>query len=59
MRASTRYIVNGKYHEVKGSFRNLLGNSVSSRRLALSGQVERIGGIMQWRFGRIGRAFGL
>jgi uncharacterized protein YjbJ (UPF0337 family) len=58
MRASTKNILYGKFHEVKGNFRATVGNTVSSRKLALYGNVERLGGIMQWRFGRVERVLG-
>jgi hypothetical protein len=58
MRASTKNILYGKYHEVRGSFRSTIGNTVNSRRMAYFGHAERLGGIVQWRFGRVERVFG-
>jgi uncharacterized protein YjbJ (UPF0337 family) len=59
MKASTRNLIKGTFHKVKGSVRATLGNSLNSRRAALSGNVERVGGIVQSNFGRIEKICGL
>lgn len=58
MRASTKNLVNGKFHEVKGSVKTAFGSAMNSRRLAISGQIERVGGIVQSNFGRVEKVLG-
>jgi hypothetical protein len=58
MRASTKNVLVGTYHKMRGSVRTTVGNTLSSRRRAFSGRVERAGGIMQVKFGRVERLFG-
>jgi hypothetical protein len=58
MRASTRNLIMGMFHTVRGTARVALGNGLSRRRMMFSGHVERVGGKMQSTFGRIERVCG-
>ncbi|HEY6837902.1 MAG TPA: hypothetical protein VI389_04085 [Geobacteraceae bacterium] len=58
MRASTKNRMMGTFHKLRGSVRITLGNSFNKRGLAFSGRVERVGGIMQVKFGRMERRLG-
>ena len=58
MRASTKNLMMGTFHKMKGSVRTTLGSGFNSRRVAFSGWVERAGGVMQVKFGRTQRFFG-
>ena len=59
MRASTRNLILGAFHKMRGAVRTTLGNGLNSRRTAFSGRVERVGGIVQSKFGRMERFCGL
>jgi uncharacterized protein YjbJ (UPF0337 family) len=58
MRASTRNLIMGTFHKMRGTVRATLGNGFNSRRVAFSGRVERVGGIVQSKFGRMERICG-
>jgi uncharacterized protein YjbJ (UPF0337 family) len=58
MRASTKNLWTGRYHEAKGTVKAAMGSAVNSRRLAINGQFERVGGIVQSNFGRFEKVFG-
>ena len=58
MRASTRNLIWGTFHKMRGTIRATLGNGLRSRRVAFSGHVERVGGIVQSNFGRMERFCG-
>jgi hypothetical protein len=49
MRASTRNLIKGTFHKMRGSVRTTM---------ALSGRIERVGGIVRVKFGRTQRLFG-
>jgi uncharacterized protein YjbJ (UPF0337 family) len=58
MKASTRNRVEGKYREVKGTFKETFGGAVNNRRVALAGCAEKIAGKVQRKFGRAEKAIG-
>jgi hypothetical protein len=49
MRASTRNLIKGTFHKMRGSVRTMV---------AFSGRVEQVGGKMRVRFGKTQRLFG-
>jgi uncharacterized protein YjbJ (UPF0337 family) len=58
MRASTKNLWGGKYHEVKGSVKTAMGNTVNSRRMVINGHIERVGGIFRANVGKFEKVFG-
>lgn len=49
MRASTRNLIMGTFHKMRGGLRTTMG---------LSGRIERVGGMMRVTFGRTQRRLG-
>jgi hypothetical protein len=58
MRASTKNLMWGRFHIMKGSLRVTLGNTFNRRWTSFSGRVERTGGFVQSNFGRMERVCG-
>lgn len=58
MRSSTRNLMIGMFHEMKGTVKAAVGNTMNNRWMAFSGHVERIGGKARTNFGRVERACG-
>jgi uncharacterized protein YjbJ (UPF0337 family) len=56
MKLSTKYRVKGKFHEAKGTVKEIVGKISSNRTLGVKGKFERFTGKIQ---GRIGKAQGL
>jgi len=52
MRTSRRMMTRGMYHEVRGTFRSLLGRMLRNRMLGMKGICERITGRTQRGAGR-------
>ena len=53
MRESTKDRIKGKFHVVRGTVRERVGQITSNRRLRLGGQVERTAGRMRQTVGQI------
>jgi hypothetical protein len=53
MRTSRRIMTRGMYHEVRGTFRNLLGRMLRNRMLGMKGICERMTGTTQRKVGRV------
>ncbi|KAF0221918.1 MAG: CsbD family [Geobacteraceae bacterium] len=58
MRGSTKNLVAGKYHAVKGEVKEAFGKAVNSPKVALEGRAEKIAGKVQEKFGKIKKAVG-
>lgn len=58
MRGSTKNLVAGTYHKVKGEVKETLGKAVKSSRVALEGRVEKIAGTVEVKVGKIKKAVG-
>ena len=59
MKLSTRYRLNGIFHQVKGTVRGFVGKISSNRTLNAKGRVERIVGKLQGRVGKVSGVIGL
>lgn len=59
MRTSTRYRMNGIFHVVRGTVRGIVGRIMAKRTLAAKGRIERMGGKLQGRIGRVHASVGL
>ena len=58
MRDSTKDRVEGKFHEVKGSVKEVIGKAVHSPRVALEGHNEKTVGRIQEDLGKARKAIG-
>ena len=58
MRASTKNLLLGRFHRMRGSVRATVGNSLNMRRLWFTGHMERLGGTARMNFGRMERGLG-
>ena len=58
MKASTKDRVEGKFHEVKGSVKESVGNAVNNPRVETEGRNEKIGGKVQETLGKIKKTLG-
>lgn len=56
MKVSTRYRLNGFFHQLRGTFRRFIGRISSNRSLGTKGRLEQLAGRLQ---GRVGRASGV
>jgi len=52
MKPSTRDKAKGKFHEVKGRVKQIVGRATKNRRLEAGGLVEKTGGKVQKRIGQ-------
>ena len=59
MKLSTRYRLNGFFHQLRGTVRGLIGRISSNRTLGTKGRLERIAGKLQGRVGKFQGAIGL
>jgi uncharacterized protein YjbJ (UPF0337 family) len=59
MKLSTRYRLNGFFHEVRGTVRGFVGRISSNRTLGAKGNLERIAGKLQGGLGRVQGVIGL
>jgi uncharacterized protein YjbJ (UPF0337 family) len=50
---STRDRMQGKFHEVKGTVKQKVGQITSNRRLKVEGQMEKTAGKVQQKVGQI------
>jgi uncharacterized protein YjbJ (UPF0337 family) len=58
MKSSTRNLVEGKFHEVKGEVKEAFGKAVSSPKVAIEGRAEKIAGKVEETFGKIKKTVG-
>lgn len=58
MRGSTKNLVLGKYHEVKGGVKETFGKAVNSPKVALEGRAEKIAGKVEQKVGNIKKTVG-
>jgi hypothetical protein len=58
MRASTKNLILGRFHRMRGSVRVTVGSNLKWRRVAFSGHMERLGGMARMNFGRMERVLG-
>jgi hypothetical protein len=59
MRLSTRYRLNGFFHIVRGTVRGIVAGLGAKRTMAARGRLERIGGRLQGRIGKVHASVGL
>jgi len=59
MKVSTRYRLNGIFHQLRGTFRRFIGRISSNRTLGTKGRLERLAGKFQWRVGKVSGVIGL
>lgn len=52
MRASTKRITRGMFHEVRGTAKRIIGSLFSNRTLGAKGTVERIAGKIHRKIGK-------
>lgn len=53
MRASTKRMAKGMFHEARGTMKSIVGSLLSRRILGAKGKLERIAGKMHWKIGRV------
>jgi uncharacterized protein YjbJ (UPF0337 family) len=58
MKSSTKDRMEGKYHEVKGKVKEVVGETVKSTRLTMEGQKEKIAGKVQEKVGQAKKVLG-
>lgn len=58
MKASTRYMAKGFFHEVRGTVKEFVGGMSSNTALGVKGKLERMSGKVQWRIGKVQGKFG-
>lgn len=59
MKLSTRYRLNGIFHQLRGTFRRFIGKISANRSLGTRGRLERLAGRLQGRVGRVSGVIGL
>jgi len=58
MKGSTKDMVEGKFHEIKGKIKEIVGETVNSPKLAIEGRNEKIAGFVQEKFGKAKKTVG-
>ena len=58
MRGSTKNLVEGKYHEIKGEAKAAFGKAVNSPKVAIEGHAEKFAGKVQETFAKIEKSVG-
>lgn len=58
MKSSIKDKVEGKFHEVKGKIKEIVGETVNSPKMAIEGRNERIAGIVQEQAGKAKKILG-
>ena len=58
MKSSTKDKMEGKFHKVKGRFKEIAGELSDNPKLEAKGTYERIGGIVQEKIGQVNRGLG-
>lgn len=57
MKNSTKDEIEGKFREVKGSFKKKTGEIIGNPELEAEGQIEKTTGKVQQKLGRVERVF--
>lgn len=58
MRASTKRIAKGMFHEVRGSAKKIAGSLLANRKMRAKGRLERITGKVHRKIGKVQGRFG-
>jgi uncharacterized protein YjbJ (UPF0337 family) len=58
MKSSTRDVVEGKMHQVKGKLKEAAGKVVNDRDLEIEGTAENLGGKIQENIGNVKKRVG-
>jgi uncharacterized protein YjbJ (UPF0337 family) len=58
MKQSAKDKAKGKFHEVKGSVKQMVGRATKNRRLEAGGLAEKAGGKVQKKIGQVEKALG-
>jgi uncharacterized protein YjbJ (UPF0337 family) len=58
MKGSTKDKMAGKFHEVKGKIKEVIGETVNSPIMTIKGQTEKIAGIAQEKLGQAKKILG-
>ena len=58
MKSSTKDQVEGKFHKVKGAFKEIAGDLSDNPELEDEGTVEKVAGKVQEKIGQINKVFG-
>ena len=58
MKSSTKDQMEGKFHRVKGRFKEIAGELSDNPKLEAKGTYEKIGGIVQEKIGQVNRGLG-
>lgn len=53
MKASTKLMAKGVFHEVKGTAKSIAGAMTANRTLGAKGKVERLAGKVQVKIGKV------
>jgi len=53
MRASTKWMARGMFHEARGTAKKIVGSLLSNRILGAKGKFERITGKVQRKIGKV------
>ena len=53
MKASTKRVARGMFHEVSGKAKGMIGSLISNRMLSIKGKMELISGKMQRKVGKV------
>lgn len=53
MRASTKRMAKGMFHEVRGTAKRVVGSLISNRTLGAKGRLERLAGKIHRKIGRV------
>lgn len=53
MRASTKWMAKGMFHEVRGTAKKIVGSLLSNRTLGAKGKFEQITGKVQRKIGKV------
>ena len=58
MKQSTKDVAKGRFHEVKGTVKEVVGRATSNPDLVAEGQDEEIGGKIQRKIGQVETVLG-
>lgn len=58
MKSGTRDQIEGKFHKIKGSLREIMGKVSDNPKLEIKGMGEKIAGKVQEKVGQVKKVFG-
>lgn len=58
MKSSMKDKMEGTFHEVKGKFKEMVGNVTDNPKLKVEGKVEKIAGKTQGKLSQVKKVFG-